>query len=308
MLHVAVAVLQNEQGQILIQKRPDKAHQGGLWEFPGGKVEAGESLKAALRREILEELGVDVVSSRPLIQVRHHYSDRTVLLDVHKVMHWTGSVQPLEGQPLQWVDAEQLNQWPMPAADVPIVSAIQLAESLVITPTAIDNADDFLKRLDRLLEMGQRLFLYRVFELTGITHVELIKEINQRIDSFQARLILHESIDVDMKVDGLHYTEQSLMQLDELNHSKAGLVSASCHSLQALKKAESLGLDFVFLSPVQKTTSHPHVTPIGWQHFQSMVEQVNLPVYALGGVGLNDLEMAWKQGAQGIAGISDWWS
>ena len=122
-VHVAAAVIRGVDGRILIARRADTQHQGGLWEFPGGKVEAGESVEAALGRELKEELGIVVEAARPLIQVQHDYPDKQVLLDVWEVSAFTGEPHGAEGQPLAWVAQRELADYAFPAANQPIVAA-----------------------------------------------------------------------------------------------------------------------------------------------------------------------------------------
>ena len=125
-VHVAVGVIFNSQGQILIARRHDDAHQGGLWEFPGGKVESDESVCDALARELHEELGINIQTSscKPLIEIRHDYSDKVVLLDVWTVSEFDGEASGKEGQPLRWVDRSQLSGYDFPAANIAIIDAI----------------------------------------------------------------------------------------------------------------------------------------------------------------------------------------
>ncbi len=124
-VHVAVGVILDADNNILITRRRDDAHQGGLWEFPGGKVETGESLHVALARELREELGIDIGPIHPLTEVRHDYGDKSVWLDVHVVASFDGEARGLEGQPLVWASAERLQDYRFPAANVPIVSAVR---------------------------------------------------------------------------------------------------------------------------------------------------------------------------------------
>jgi 8-oxo-dGTP diphosphatase len=123
-VHVAVGVLCDPAGRVLITRRHAGSHQGGLWEFPGGKLEAGEDVLAALRRELLEELGIHVGAARALLEVHHDYPDKQVLLDVWQVQDFAGQAQGREGQPLKWVPAEELGDYEFPAANTPIVEAI----------------------------------------------------------------------------------------------------------------------------------------------------------------------------------------
>lgn len=129
LLHVAVGVLFDAGGRVLIARRKRDAHQGGLWEFPGGKVEAGESVLTALRRELLEELDVQVNDAEPLMQIAHDYGDKRVLLDVWRVIDFNGEAQGKEGQPLAWVNTEQLGDYTFPQANFAIVDSLQRSAS-----------------------------------------------------------------------------------------------------------------------------------------------------------------------------------
>ena len=306
MVRVAVAVVCNQQGEVLIQQRAANTHQGGLWEFPGGKVEAGETIEQALEREIREELNIDVISSRPLITIAHDYGDRHVSLEVYRVTEWHDQVRPMEQQPLQWVSPERLNDYPMPAADKPIVSAINLASSYIITPAVIESPSDILQQLQALLEDGEKLFLYRVKTLVGQTHEAMQQQILKLCNRNRALLLVHEKNLSSVKAHGIHLTEAGLHQYEKKAEA-AGLLSVSCHSVQSLKKAEAINADFAMLSPVEKTQSHPHTKPMGWQNFKSIVDTANIPVFALGGMTAEHKEQAWLHGAQGVAGISSWW-
>lgn len=123
-VHVAVGVILDKSNRVLISLRHDDAHQGGLWEFPGGKVEAGESVAQALGRELREELGITVAEISPLLEVRHDYGDKTVFLDVYTVRDFAGEARGLEGQPLRWVMASELSEYRFPAANMPITEAV----------------------------------------------------------------------------------------------------------------------------------------------------------------------------------------
>ena len=123
-VHVAVGVILDVDRNILLTRRHDHMHQGGLWEFPGGKLEAGESLSVALARELQEELDITPVKTSPLIEIHHDYGDKSVVLDVHVVWEFSGEPRGLEGQPMAWVSAAQLSHYEFPAANKPIVAAI----------------------------------------------------------------------------------------------------------------------------------------------------------------------------------------
>ncbi|HEX7764847.1 MAG TPA: 8-oxo-dGTP diphosphatase MutT, partial [Cellvibrio sp.] len=173
LVHVAVGVIYRPDGNILIAKRPDSAHQGGLWEFPGGKVDAGETIQQALARELREELNIHVLASEPLIQIRHHYADKSVLLDVHRITRFAGEACGNEGQPIQWVDVEQLKGFEFPAANRPIISAINLPSTYAITG-ALTNEPDFIARVTNVLAAGVGILQLRIPNLSPVNHQELL--------------------------------------------------------------------------------------------------------------------------------------
>ncbi len=124
-VHVAVGVIVDSAHNVLITRRAQSAHQGGLWEFPGGKVEAGESLLAALTRELQEELGIVIGRTSALLEIHHDYGDKQVLLDVHVVWDYSGEARSLENQPMAWVSPQALTQYAFPAANAGIVIALE---------------------------------------------------------------------------------------------------------------------------------------------------------------------------------------
>ena len=124
-VHVAVGVIVDDGSRILITRRAVESHQGGLWEFPGGKVESGESVQDALARELHEELGIEIGPATPLLELRHNYSDKAVLLDVWVVRHFSGCARGREGQPLAWVVPSEFDSYDFPAANEPIIAAVK---------------------------------------------------------------------------------------------------------------------------------------------------------------------------------------
>lgn len=123
-MHVAVGVILDASNAVLISRRAAQAHQGDLWEFPGGKVEPGEHVLAALSRELQEELAIAVTATEPLLEIAHDYGDKAVLLDVHLVTRFENTPRAMENQPLRWVPAQDLARYAFPAANVPIIDAL----------------------------------------------------------------------------------------------------------------------------------------------------------------------------------------
>lgn len=121
---VAVGLVVNAHGQVLMAQRHLHQHQGGCWEFPGGKVEPGETVVQALSRELKEEIGIDVQEHQPCVDVSHDYPDKRVLLSVHWVSKYLGEPKSLESQPLRWVPITRLQDYQVPMANQAIVAHI----------------------------------------------------------------------------------------------------------------------------------------------------------------------------------------
>ena len=304
-----VGAISDSAGRVLVTKRPDHVHQGGLWEFPGGKLEPGESPEQGLARELAEELGIEVRDSRPLIRIRHHYGDRHVLLDVRCVRSYAGIPAGLEGQPLAWQRPETLDPVDFPAADRPIITALRLPGRMLITGSDPFVPELFLARLARAVAGGIRLVQLRAHELNHADYRDLARHAFRLCRKGGARLLLSRDRDetLDVPRHGLHLAGQALFGLSERPGRPEDLVGASCHGVDDLLRAARLGLDYALLSPVQPTASHPDAEPLGWRRFAELADAATLPVYALGGLTEADLEVAREHGAQGVAAIRGFW-
>ncbi|RYY74117.1 MAG: Nudix family hydrolase [Gammaproteobacteria bacterium] len=308
-VHVAVGVIVDNNGNILIAKRSDQAHQGGLWEFPGGKVENGETVFDALKRELNEELGINILVTEPLIKIRHYYGDKIVLLDVHKVIRYNGEPHGNEGQPVRWVAPALLTNYQFPAANVPIVTAINLPQRLLITGDFSDE-HDLMARLELALKKGIRLVQLRVKESKTI--LVLADDVSALCDKYSAKLLLNTSPKIFSRIFpkkniGLHLNSANLVACGVRPVEKDILLGASCHNQIEIDHAQRIGVDFICLSPVLKTSSHPELAGMSWSKFNNLLENVIVPTYALGGMTEADLPVALEHGAQGIAAISEWW-
>jgi 8-oxo-dGTP diphosphatase len=296
---------------VLISRRHDHLHQGGLWEFPGGKVEQGEEGFSALRRELKEELSIEPISAHPLIRIPYCYPDRKVLLDVWRVTKFKGKPQGVEGQPVSWVTKDSMTQYAVPAANGPIIRAASLPSSYLITPSPgdRDNWPGFLGALQASLESGVLLVQLRCPDLVAADYLDLAQLVSACCRRYGAKLLLNAAPSLLEQCDaaGIHLNSKRLMQHSQRPIADDKLLAASCHNLDELQYAEQLGVDFAVLSPVKVTASHPGVGAIGWSRFQWLSEQTALPVYALGGMTHEDLTSAWHYGGQGIAAIRALW-
>lgn len=310
MIHVVAAVIRRGD-EVLIAKRPTHVHQGGLWEFPGGKLEPGEAPFQALARELGEELGIRITNSpnnHPLIQVAHDYGDKRVFLDVWSIRDFHGTPRGNEGQAVAWVNSERLPNYEFPAANLPIVQAARLPSRYLITGE-FHSLSDFERRLRAALAQGIQLVQLRV---PGADEPELEQLASLALSlchNAGAKLLLNSSAELARRVgaDGVHLNGTRLRQLHTRPLPTELWVAASCHSPEELGLAQRLGVDFVVLSPVKETRSHPGQTGLGWGCFADWVRPAKVPVFALGGLDEAALSQARLRGAQGIAAIRAWW-
>ncbi len=304
-LHVAVAVVVDERGRVLISQRPGHVHQGGLWEFPGGKLETAETAEAGLKRELLEELGISVHAARPLIRVFHEYPDKSVLLDVWRVTRYSGEPAGLEGQPIDWVAIDELGDRAFPVADTPILKALALPETYLITP---EPDSQFLVELEQALARGVSLVQLRAKAMSPADYKAFVPEVLSVCRAAKARLLLNADPQLaqELGTDGVSLSSARLMALAE-RPAGLSLVAASCHTQAEVEHACVLGLDFVAVSPVQETRSHPGAAVLGFDGLRALTELATVPVYALGGMSKADLDTVFRHGAQGIAAIGGLW-
>ena len=211
-IHVAVAAIVNEQQEVLLSLRADDVHQGGLWEFPGGKLEKGEAVYDALLRELDEELGIHILQAQPLITVQHSYPDCTVVLDVWNVLEFKGEIQGREQQAIKWYPLDQLDAAVMPAADKPIIHALQLPDKYLITPTPSEDHAEFLQQIEASLKSGIRLLQLRAPALQASEYQRLAVEVQALTQRYNACLMINHSLQMFecIKADGLHLTASRL--------------------------------------------------------------------------------------------------
>lgn len=306
LIHVAAAVIRDEKQNVLIAKRASDKHQGGLWEFPGGKVEEGETVVSALTRELEEELGITVLSSRPLILVPYHYEDKSVLLDVHVVNEFAGEPWGKEGQPVKWVSETEMETYAFPAANKPILNACLLPSSLFITPEL--PMASVAEKVEIACKRGVQGVVLRAHHLSDDEFENLSTLLSGVCEKHKVMLIMNRHIELGNRLaaDALHLSSHQLKLLGAREDFKGRWLSASCHNKEELSLAVEKGLDFVFLSPVLHTRSHPDTEGLGWQGFRDLVKDCPIPVYALGGLSSKDISLSKSNGAQGVAAISAW--
>lgn len=308
-VHVAAAVIRGDDGRVLIARRPDDKHQGGLWEFPGGKVEEGEPVLEALARELHEELGIVVRTAQPLIQIAHDYPDKHVLLDVWEVTAFDGQPHGAEGQPLAWVAPRQLAEYEFPAANAPIVAAARLPEQYLITPEGL-STQELLAGLKRALERGVRLIQLRAPAMFDAQYRDVAVDA-VGLCAGRAQLMLKGPLEWlgDFPSAGWHLSSQQLRRYVDQGRPfpRERWLAASCHNAEELAMAEQMGVDFVTLSPVLPTQTHPETAVLGWARARELTLGCTRPVFFLGGLTQVGVAQARECGAQGIAAIRGLW-
>ncbi|HET7833044.1 MAG TPA: Nudix family hydrolase [Gallionella sp.] len=336
-VEVAAAVLQQPDGSFLLAQRPPDKIWAGYWEFPGGKIETGETPYHALVRELQEELGITVKTAYPWITRIFTYPHATVRLHFFRVTEWSGELHPHEGQEFSWQRAlspslsermgrreaagnpsasslrgrererGQVSVAPVLPANAPVLRALELPPLYAISNVEELGEQEFLRRLEAALQKGLRLIQLREKQLPPDELRALAERVVALAHAHGARVLLNSDVELAQETgaDGVHLTSAQLASLQV--RPEVAWCGASCHTVAELHKAEALGCDFALLSPVLPTLSHPGTPHLGWEKFAEMVSGSTIPVYALGGLKHTDMQLAWQHGAHGIALLRQAW-
>lgn len=306
-VEVAAAVLQRPDGTFLLAQRPADKIWAGYWEFPGGKVEAGETAHDALVRELHEELGIEVLTAYPWLTRVFTYPHATVRLSFFRVTEWRGELYPHEGQQFSWQQAQDVRVSPVLPANAPILRALELPALYAISNVAELGVEPFLSRLQVQMDAGLRLIQLREKNLTPKLLRELAVRTVAMAHAAGAKVLINGDVALVQEVgaDGVHLTSLQLAELTE--RPSVAWCAASCHTDEELQRAQRLGCDFAMLSPVLPTQSHPGAAHLGWERFSALAAGSSIPVYALGGLTRADMSTAWQRGAHGIALLRQAW-
>lgn len=304
---VAAAVILRKDGSFLLGQRAADTFYPGYWEFPGGKIEPGETPREALVRELCEELEIEVREASPWIVREHVYEHAHVRLHFFRVTQWTGEVRDHVHAALAWQCADALTVSPMLPANAPVLAALRLPPFYGITHAWQIGVPAQLAALDAALGHGLKLVQLREGLLSDMQRESFAAAAVARCQRHGCRVLINGDAQLARAAgaDGLHLPARQLLTLQR--RPAFPLVGASCHDRHELEYAARIGCDFAVLGPVMPTASHPGQAGIGWQGFAELVSGLPLPVYAIGGLAETDIAAAQAAGAQGIAAIRAAW-
>lgn len=311
--HAAVGIIQHPNGLVLLGERPHGKPWAGYWEFPGGKIEVGETVEQALKRELQEELGITATTLYPWLTRTFDYAAKydaagqlespakTVKLHFCMVCEWEGEPFGMEKQTISWQNPGKPTVEPMLPANAPILNALTLPHTFAITNLQEMGEALFFERLKASLEAGLMMILIREKHLDQEALFQFAEQVMEIAAPYEAKVLIHSDVELAhaLNLAGVHYAAKDLLAMSA--KPEYGFSGASCHNAEELAQAARLGLDYVLLSPVEKTLSHAEAAPLGWDCFAALIKDFPLPVYALGGMEPALLNKARAAGAHGIA-------
>jgi len=307
LVRVAAAVVLRDDGAVLLAQRPPGKAYAGYWEFPGGKLEPGESPRAALDRELAEELGIVVRRAAPWIVQEFVYPHAHVELNFFRVFAFEGEPVGHDGQAFAWRRPGAFDVAPLLPANTRVMAALALPPVLAITCAAELGQEALLARARDAFARGLRLVQVREKDWPIARRDAFVRALLPLARAAGARVVLNGTTEDARRLglDGVHWTAQALA--DARERPADLVVGASCHDAADLARAGRLDADYAVLGPVRETRTHPGATPLGWDGFERAIAGTRVPVYALGGLAPADLAFALERGAQGIAMMRGAW-
>jgi 8-oxo-dGTP diphosphatase len=298
---VAAAVVLRGDGHVLLAQRPPGKAYEGYWEFPGGKLEPGETPAHALARELREELGVEVVRAAPWFVQEFVYPHAHVELNFFRVFEWRGELHGHDGQAFAWQVPGAFDVAPLLPANTRVLAALMLPPAYGITCAEDMGEPAFLGRAERALAAGLRLIQVREKRWPADRVSRFAASVRDLARRYGAKVLLNGDADAAraLELDGVHWTSAALR--GARSRPDDMIVAASCHDRDQIARAGDLGLDFAVLGPVRATPTHPGATTLGLDGLAACLAGARLPVYALGGLVPADLDAVVACGAHGVA-------
>lgn len=310
-IHVAVGVIQNNNNEVLVSRRKPNTHLENMLEIPGGKVEQDELSLEALKRELNEELAIQVINATQLMQIPYQYSKCKLLLDVFAIEEYTGTIKSNEGQDIFWQSIDVLNDAEFPEANFGIIRAIKLPNLFPVTPNYSDDQNYFDHLESVISKKDVAILQLRSHELEDQEYRLLAKRCADLCKNYSVKLVLNRELNSikDLDFAGIHLTSEKLRTLNKRPLGSEYLVGASCHSAEEVEKANRLKLDYIFIGAVQeKKSAKGDGAALGWGGFSALAKKSVVPAYAIGGMQGSDIKTSAESGGQGIAAIRSFWN
>ena len=304
MKRAACGILRRADGAVFMQQRRAGQTFAGCWEFPGGKINPGETAEDAVRRELMEETGVAVRRLRRFVRRRHRYETGDIVLDFFAA-EAAGEPRGREGQSCRWAAPGNLPE-PLLAANALVCKWLRLPPVCAVSAAEIFGVEETLRRLEDGLRDGRiKMLQLRDKNLPPPARESFIRKAAALCRKFGALVLVNGGEELAAAADGLHLSARRLARCRV--RPDFGWVGASCHSAAEVRWAAELNLDYAVLSPVCKTLTHVGAPPLGWDGFAEIAAESEIPVYALGGLGAEDLETAYSRHANGVAFMRRAW-
>jgi 8-oxo-dGTP diphosphatase len=296
MLRVVVGVIFNAKNEVLIAKRKPEQFKADFWEFAGGKIENNETKQQTLEREINEELGIKITNCEYKFNLIQKYPQKIVDLAVFVISQYTGKIIGKEGQEIQWVGRKNIKNYQLLPTVMPIFNRLTLPKIYYI----LNYDGDFWQNLEQKKHQMQMLQLRSKTDVKS-SKIEKIYQICQKNN---IKLILNiPNTKENLKFcDGYHITSKNLTN-PEIYITK--IISCATHNENEIQLANQINADIITLSPVRTTTTHPNATTLGLKQAGVLAKNSNALVYFLGGMQKNDVSLAQKNNAFGVAGITN---
>ena len=299
-IEVVVGVIHNDSKEIFISRRKKNQFMSGYWELPGGKVENNEDLSSALKRELFEEIGIKIEKYNLIQTIQQQYPKRIINLSVYVIEKYSGTPVGKEGQDFSWCSIEKFKEYKLLPTMWKIIKRLSLPKSYWITPDN-HNSNAVFEECNQRLYEGIKIIQLRSKSQLDKAYID---NFNKLCQLNQAKLVLNmPHIDFDEPCDGWHLTSIELMTTSTREFPDDKLLGASAHSLIEAKHAEKISVDYISLSPINETPSHPQTQILGWEKASEIIIQCKVPIYLLGGMDKDSMDKALSIGAQGIAGI-----
>ncbi|MDR2507205.1 MAG: Nudix family hydrolase [Candidatus Accumulibacter sp.] len=287
--------------EFLLARRPEGRVFAGYWEFPGGKLESGETHRQALARELREELGITVTRAWPWLYREFVYPHAAVRLKFFRVTGWHGEIHPIEHSGFAWKGfSAPLDVAPILPANGPVLRALALPPVYMKTRAAENGIDAELERLERALDKGACLI--RIGDESfreRLSFTQAVKRLAQKRGAVRVLVSGDEALARETGVDGVHYSPDALSRLKR--RPPFEWVAASCRSGEDLRCAARLGFDFAQFDAVPVDFPPSEKDEIDWKRFSESVYDAPIPVFAGCGKRFGTLNAAREHGAHGIA-------